>query len=294
MSNKKKLWVSGALILALIIMAGWKLKDLTFPVLQPSGPIGYKEKNLIVIASLLSLIVVVPVFAMLIGFSIRYREGNSKARYDPALSGSRLFESIWWGVPLIIISILAVITWHSSRELDPFKQIDSRPALTIQVVALQWKWLFIYPDQKIATVNYVQFPANTPINFVITSDAPMNSFWIPELGGQIYAMSGMKTQLHLEASKVGNYAGASANISGEGFSSMHFVARASSQADFNNWLFYAKNTQLALDQSAYDSLSTPSKNIPTTYYKLDDEKLYDRVIAKYSEPLYVSPSGGSL
>ncbi len=141
-------------------------------------------------------------------------------------------ELVWWAIPFAIVIALSGITWTSSHDLDPYKPIISAtPPITIEVVALDWKWLFIYPQQGIATVNMVEFPAQTPINFVITADAPMNSLWIPQLAGQIYAMPGMSTQLHLESFSVGTYDGSSANLSGAGFSGMKFKAHAVSQAD---------------------------------------------------------------
>jgi cytochrome o ubiquinol oxidase subunit 2 len=290
MSGKQKLWLACLLALAASILAIWWLHDKNIPLLQPAGPIGVKEKKLIIIAVLLSLIVVIPVYVMLIGFSLKYREGNKQARYEPELDGSRIFESIWWGVPLAIITVLAIITWKGSSSLDPFKPLNStKPTMTIQVVSLQWKWLFIYPKQGIASVNYVQFPINTPVKFEITSDAPMNSFWIPQLGGQIYAMSGMSTNLNLEASKLGSYQGASANISGEGFSDMHFTANASSETDFKDWVKMVQKSNNRLDHTAYSILAAPSKNLPIGYFGSAENGIYQNVINKYAEPIYFKP-----
>jgi cytochrome o ubiquinol oxidase subunit II len=194
-------------------------------------------------------------------------------------------------VPLILISILAVITWKSSHDLDPFKPLNSStPPMTIQVVSLQWKWLFIYPKQNIATVNLVQFPVNTPISFEITSDAPMNSFWIPQLGGQIYAMSGMSTHLQLMASQPGEYRGESANISGAGFAGMHFSAKASSAADFDQWVQLVRLTKGSLSDAAYNKLAAPTQNDPVSYYSSVSNGLYNTVVDKYMAPLYLTPA----
>jgi cytochrome o ubiquinol oxidase subunit 2 len=156
--------------------------------------------------------------------------------------------------------------------------------MTIQVVSLDWKWLFIYPEQHVASVNFVQFPTDTPVNFAITSDSVMNSFWIPQLGGQMYSMPGMLTQLHLSADTAGDYTGASANISGEGFAGMKFTARASSQADFDKWIHEAKNSSNTLDKNTYDQLAKPSKNNPASYYAKVQEGLYDTIMMKYMTP----------
>ena len=169
-------------------------------VLEPKGMIGQKESDLIITASLLMLIVVIPVLIITWAFAWKYRKGNSGSHHAPDWEHNYIAECCWWGVPVVIIIILAVITWKSTHELNPFTPIrnDKKPVV-IQVVALQWKWLFIYPEEKIATINFIQFPEKTPIDFEITADAPMNSFWIPQLGGQIYAMPAMRSKLHLIA-----------------------------------------------------------------------------------------------
>lgn len=255
-----------------------------FPVLSPSGPVGTKERNLIFLAVGLCLIVVIPVFVMLVGFSIKYREGNTKAKYEPDRDHSRLLESIWWGVPGLIIAILAIVTWRSSLALDPFKPLAStQKPMTIQAIALQWKWLFIYPEQNIATVNFVLLPVDQPVKFEITSDAPMNSFWIPDLGGQIYAMSGMSTQLNLMATKEGTYHGSSANISGAGFASMDFAAVASDESKLNSSIDVISGSRDTLSESAYASLARPSV-VPREFFGSVSPGLYQEVIHKYTSP----------
>jgi cytochrome o ubiquinol oxidase subunit 2 len=289
MSRKTKIILSGLILSGFILAAAVKISSTGIAILQPSGAIGRQERDLIVLAVLLSLVVVIPVYAMLIGFSLKYRESNKKSAYEPKLDGSRLFESIWWGVPLVLIIILSVVTWRSSQTLDPFRKLDSsRPPLDIQVVALQWKWLFIYPKQDIATVNYVQFPINSPVRFTITSDAPMNSFWIPKLGGQIYAMSGMKTQLNLEADKSGSYEGMSANLSGQGFAGMKFKAQASSSADFAAWVNQTKQVKQQLDMMAYNHLAQPSSNQPVGYFGALKNDVFNSVVNKYLQPVYLT------
>lgn len=261
------------------------------PVLDPKGTIATQQRDLIIIATLLMLIVIVPVYVLTIVIAWRYRAGNKKAHYTPNWDGSRLLEFIWWGLPFAIIFVLGIIIWKSSHELDPYKPlVREKEAISIQVVSLQWKWLFIYPEQRIASVNFVQFPERTPVNFKITSDAPMNSFWIPNLGGQVYAMSGMSTKLHLMADGVGDYRGVSANISGEGFSEMKFTARSSSQADFEKWIQEIKQSKNKLSIDEYNRLAKPSRDNKVKYYSSTDQDLYDKVIMKYMEPAHNAES----
>lgn len=267
-----------------LILANY-LHTHSLAILNPQGKIARDQRNLLIFAAVLSLVVVIPVFAMTAAFAWRYRESNTKASYRPEWDHSRTAETIWWGIPLLLIVILSVVTWNSSHALDPFKPISSpNKPVTIQVVALQWKWLFIYPDQHIATVNYVRFPQNTPVNFEITADAPMNSFWIPQLGGQVYAMSGMATKLSLMADHIGSYRGSSANISGEGFSDMHFTAESMTDQNFTKWVDQAGNTNDVLDQSVYDQLAQPSLHNPPVHYRLGDDGLYNGIIMKFMDP----------
>lgn len=258
------------------------LRDISMPVLAPQGVVGEKERNLFIFTTLLGLLVVIPVFIMLFYVVWKYHEGNTKAKYNPNWDSSKLIEGIWWGIPCVIILLLGVVTFYSSHELDPFKPLKSEvKPVKIQVVALQWKWLFIYPEQEIASVNDVRFPVNTPVNFEITSDAPMNSFWIPSMGGQVYAMSGMSTKLHLQSNTVGDYDGSSANISGEGFASMRFVARATRQADFDTWVNETKRTAEPLDGELYDTLAKPSTEAFARFFTLKKTDLYDTIVMKY-------------
>ena len=283
--NKRKLFgLMFAVAVVVIGMAAY-FHGHSLVILNPAGVVAHKERNLIYVALLLSLIVVVPVFVMLFGFAWKYREGNHKATYQPNWDHHPMAETIWWVVPLLLITVLGVIAWNSSHELDPFKALvsDKQP-LQVQVVALDWKWLFIYPQQHIASVNFVQFPVDTPVNYTITSDAPMNSFWIPALGGQVYAMSGMSTQLHLMANKIGDFKGASANISGKGFAGMKFVARSSSANDFDQWVASIKRDQPTLNQTNYTDLAEPSENNPACFYGSVDSDLYDSIIMKYMAP----------
>ena len=255
------------------------------PVLNPKGAVAAEQLNLLITATLLMLIVVIPVFVMVITFAWRYRESNTKSKYTPEWDGHRLIELIWWTIPIIIIGILSVIIWNSSHKLDPYRKLDSsKKPVTVQVVALEWKWLFIYPEENIASINFLQFPEDTPVNFEITSDAPMNSFWIPQLGGQVYAMSGMKTKLHLIADEPGDYQGSSANLSGEGFAGMKFTAKATSESDYKKWLESARQSDKSLSQTEYSELAKPSQNNQSVAFRSVEAGLYDNIIHKYMSP----------
>ncbi|HSX28597.1 MAG TPA: ubiquinol oxidase subunit II [Candidatus Saccharimonadales bacterium] len=273
------------LLIAAVTAVVVYLHGHTVAIFEPRGTVGRQERQLIITALLLSIIVIIPVFTMLGFITFRYRAGNQRAKYSPDLSHNRLAETIWWAVPGILILILSVITWRSSHQLDPYKPLASNAKpLTIQVVALQWKWLFIYPEQHIATVNYVQFPEKTPVNFEITADAPMNSLWIPQLGGQVYAMPGMTSQLHLMADATGNYRGSSANISGKGFAGMTFSAQSTSAADFAAWVAATQQSTHHLDQGTYATLAQPSENVPPTMYATTDQSLYETILMKFMMP----------
>lgn len=286
-----KLTVAGGILIGLYAVAIGSAIAFVFlnnnvSVLNPQGTIASQQRDLMILATVLMLIVVLPVFALTFWISWKYRAGNSKAKHSPNWDHNKWLEGVWWGFPFLIIAVLAVFTYTSSHQLDPFKPIASdKPAINVQVVALQWKWLFIYPDYDIASVNDVRFPEKTPVNFQITSDAPMNSFWIPSLGGQVYAMSGMSTKLHLMADKVGTYQGSSANISGEGFAGMKFNAQSLTDSDFKKWVETAKKSKKVLDVDEYNILAPPSKNNDKVTYLLGDRRLYDNIIMKYMAAL---------
>jgi cytochrome o ubiquinol oxidase subunit 2 len=254
-------------------------------VLFPKGIIALQQRNLLFILQALMLLVIVPVYILTFIFSWRYRASNPNHTYDPDLVDNKLAEYIWWGVPLVMTIIVSVLTWVKTHELDPYRPIESKnKEMTVQVVALQWKWLFIYPDEKVASLNFMQIPKDTPIHFEITADAPMNSFWIPQLGGQIYAMPKMKTELYLIADQTGDFRGSSANLSGEGFAGMHFITRASSEEDYKNWIASAKQSGKVLNSAEYDKLAAPSQNNPPEIYQLKDDALFNQILNKYMHP----------
>lgn len=254
-------------------------------VLNPQGEIADKQRTLLIFASALSLIIVIPVYMLLLFFAWRYRDGNKKAAYRPDWANSKWLEIIWWGIPCILIAILAVVAYRTSHELDQFRPLDSTAKpLEVQVVALQWKWLFIYPEQQVASVNLMPIPEKTPINLSLTSDAPMNAFWVPSLGSQMYAMSGMSSKLHISANHTGDFKGSSANISGEGFADMAFTVRSQTRQDFDAWVGATKGHSEGLDIASYDKLAKPGSMDQPTFYTLTDTKLYDKIVMKYMMP----------
>jgi cytochrome o ubiquinol oxidase subunit 2 len=282
-TSPKKHIIFGALSTVIVICALVGSLWLSSPaLLDPSGIVASKERDLIIFTVLLGAIVVIPVFFMLFFVAWRYREGNEKAEYQPEWQNNRWLEGLWWGIPLIIISILGVVAWQSSHDLDPYRPLDSdKTPVRVQVIALQWRWLFIYPEERIASMNELRFPVNTPVNFEITADAPMNSFWIPKLGSQVYAMSGMSTKLHLEASELGDFEGSSANISGEGFADMRFIAKAVSDHDFHLWKEATRQSSTQLNKELYRQLAKPTHDTKVYSYSLQDTGLYDTIVMKY-------------
>lgn len=252
-------------------------------ILDVAGPIARQQRDILIFTVLLSMVVILPVFVLTFYIVWKYREGNpKKAKYQPNWDGHRGLEALWWGIPCAIILVLSIVTWRTSHSLDPYKPLVSeRAPVKVQVVALPWKWLFIYPDYDIATVNYLRFPEDTPVNFTITADAAMNSFWIPELGGQVYAMAGMSTKLHLQADKQGSYNGVSANISGEGFAGMRFVAQATSQEDYETWLNAARKSPMSITADSYKRLAAHSTYDKPASYTVDHANLYQMILNKY-------------
>lgn len=274
------------ILLAIVLTAVLYQYAANSEMINPKGLIALQQLYLMHISTLLMLIVVIPVFILTFAICWKFRSSNKEAPYTPYWNHDTTAEVIWWGFPFAIILVLSFVTWISSHQLDPFKPLSETTVkpIKIQVVALDWKWLFIYPEEKIATVNFFQFPEKTPLNFEITSDAPMNSFWIPQLGGQIYAMPGMRTKLHLIADEPGSFRGSSANLSGEGFSGMTFIAKSSSRDEFEKWVQSVKTSSEALGMGEYKLLVKPSAYNPDAFYALKDEDLFDQILMKYMMP----------
>ncbi|MPZ41683.1 MAG: ubiquinol oxidase subunit II [Rhizobiales bacterium] len=266
---------------AALLGSGCDLTDI--PVLDPKGPIALAERDLLLTAVALMLIVIIPVFFMTFLFAWRYRSSNSNARYTPDWSYSVITDVVVWLVPAVIVMVLGTHLWSNTHKLDPYKPIDvSVRPLEVEVVAQDWKWLFIYPEQGIAVVNQLVFPSQTPLSLKLTSDTVMNSFSIPALGGQIYAMAGMQTRLHLLADAPGTFAGRNMQYSGRGFANQHFEAIAVSQEDFDAWVAKVKQSPTTLDAATYRALAAPTIGHPVTYYSAVEPNLFDTIIAKYA------------
>jgi len=256
-------------------------------VLHPSGDIAVQQRDLIVVSTILMLLIIVPVIALTLFFAWKYRQSN-KAAYDPDWHHSTRLEVVIWSAPLVIIIALGSLTWISTHTLDPYRPLDridaGRPVaadtkpLTVEVVALDWKWLFLYPEQGIATVNELAAPVDTPIQFKITSATVMNSFFVPALAGQIYAMAGMETKLHAVINKPGEYEGFSANYSGAGFSGMRFAFHGLSNGDFDAWVQKVKSGGGNLSREEYLALERPSENEPARHYATVAPDLYTAIL----------------
>lgn len=267
----------------LVYLGWWLLQGKQFDVLAPGGDIADQQRNLFIFTVSLISLVVVPVFVMLGIFAWKYSEKNKKGRYDPSFTHSVVLESIWWGIPIAIIGVLSVVTIQTSHSLDPYKKIISeQETINVQVVALQWKWLFIYPELGVASLNQLPIPEDTPISFTITADAPMSSFWVPALGSQVYAMSGMNSQLNLIASKQGDFRGYSTNINGVGYSDMTMMVHAWDKKRFDAWVSDTKLNKPDIDTELYEELAAPSKNNQELAYNLNDSSLYGSIVKKYT------------
>lgn len=258
---------------------------LADPVLDPKGPIALAQRQLLLDAVAIMMIVIVPVFIMAALFSWYYRGTNRNARYTPNLAYYWPAEFLVWGVPAGIIFWLSFHLWDGTHKLDPYKAIDPSVApLQVEAVAQDWKWLFIYPDQNIAVVNELVFPSGRPLAIRITSDTVMNSFAIPALGGQIYAMAGMQTRLHLLANEPGEFWGRNVQYSGRGFADQQFRAIATATGDeFDAWVMKVRGSLDMLDAGAYERLARPSAKVPVIYYSGVEPNLFDKIIAKWRD-----------
>jgi cytochrome o ubiquinol oxidase subunit II len=248
-------------------------------VLDPHGPIGNSERLILIDSVAIMLVIVIPVIVATLGFAWWFRASNDRATYLPYWSFSGQLELIVWAIPALVITFLGGIAWFGSHALDPFKPLDSQsPAVEIQVVSLDWKWLFIYPNDGVASVNQLVIPAGTPVHFTLTSTGVMNSFFVPQLGSQIYTMARMTSQLSLQADEPGDYPGISAQFSGDGFSDMRFVVHAMAADDYARWLASAKDRGAVLDNAAYAALAQQSSNVKATTYHGVDPKLFDSIV----------------
>ncbi|WHY93310.1 ubiquinol oxidase subunit II [Neobacillus cucumis] len=270
-------------LLGTLLLAGCDKSK--YIVLDPKGPVGQTELDLIVISVILCAIVIIPVMVIFVYIIIRYKDrpGNT-APYQPEWADSKVLEIVWWGIPVVIVAILGIYTAKTAIKVSKPPVTDVKP-IVVQVTSLDWKWLFTYPDKKVATVNYAVIPAGVPIQFVLTSDAPMNSFWVPQLGGQEYTMPGMSMGLWLQANKIGEYFGSGANFTGTGFAHMQFRVKAVSQADFNTWAAGLKKNSPVLTNAGYHELSQPG-NVKELSYSSYPNKLYENIVNKNGGTLH--------
>jgi cytochrome o ubiquinol oxidase subunit II len=258
---------------------------------DPKGPIGAAERYVIIAAFVLMLIVVIPVAVMTLWFPWKYRASNPNATYAPNWSRSRWIEAVVWIVPTIIVTLLGVLVWTHTFRLDPYKPLQTGVApIRIQAVSLDWKWLFIYPDQDIAVVDQMVFPTNVPLNFRITSDTVMTSFFIPQLGSQIYAMAGMQTRLHLLADAPGTYAGQNQQFSGRGYADMNFKAVATTREAFDAWVRKVKQSPDRLDLARYADIQKPGIAYHPEYFSAVEPDLFEHVLHKYDKAAGLSES----
>jgi cytochrome o ubiquinol oxidase subunit 2 len=258
------------------------LGGCSMTLFNPKGDIGVQEKDLILLSLGLMLLVVVPVIFLTLFFAWRYRASNTKATYAPKWAHSTAIEIVVWVIPCVIVVILALVIWRTTHSLDPSQPIESEvKPVHVEVIALNWKWLFIYPEYGVASVNQLALPVDTPVTFDLTAESLMNSFFIPQLGGQIYAMSGMRTQLNLIANAPGTYAGMSSAFSGPGFSDMHFETIVTGKDDFNAWIARAKQSPLSLDKATYQALVKPSEKNPVAIYAKVSPDLFNEVVGQY-------------
>jgi cytochrome o ubiquinol oxidase subunit II len=252
-------------------------------ILNPKGPIADAERGLLFDAFSVMMLVIVPVIVMALAFAWRYRASNRRATYAPTWSYSAKVDAVVWLIPALIVIAVAVLVWRSTHKLDPYREIaSSAPPLDVQVVAQDWKWLFVYPEQGIAVVNQMAIPAGRPISLRITSDTVMNSFYVPALAGQIYAMAGMQTRLQMLADAPGRFVGRNTQYSGGGFSDQYFEVLALTATDFDAWIAKAKQSPDKLDAATYDRLAEKSRRNPVAYYSTVEPKLFDSIIEKWN------------
>jgi cytochrome o ubiquinol oxidase subunit 2 len=252
-------------------------------LLDSRGFVAHEQRKLLFIIVALLMVIGIPALFLAYYTAWKYRESNDNVKRSSRVKNKKILVSVIWLIPSMFALLLAMIMWPATHRLDHKSTIDSgTKPITIQVISMRWKWVFIYPEQHIATVNFVQIPEHTPINFMLTADeAPMSSFWIPNLGGQLYSMTGHSNQLNLVGDTVGDYVGSSAEINGEGFADMKFTARVSPKSAFDFWVNQVRLSGQTLDETQYQELLKPSEKTPATFYGSVNSTLYDRVLMKY-------------
>lgn len=276
--KRRSLLIGVCAVLGAAITIFFVLSSDSALLTHPKGLIAQKEHQLMKINLLLMLTILLPTLIFLL-FTVwkRSRSAAQTSEAPPVVK-----QLILWIAPALVVAVMALITWRATHALDPYRPLSSdTPPLTIQVIALDWKWLFIYPEQGIATLNFVQFPVRTPIELKLAADgSPMNSFWIPQLSGQIYAMTGMVTTLHIMADEPGEYTGRAAEINGEGFANMTFIAQSTSLSDFEAWVAQVKQSPVQLTHATYQKLVPPSEEHQAIYYSSVETDLFNQIVQK--------------
>ncbi|HET7083696.1 MAG TPA: ubiquinol oxidase subunit II [Rhizomicrobium sp.] len=267
-----------------LVAAATALSGCRGGVLDAQGPVGADDSAILIDALLIMLVIVVPTILLAFGIAWRYRASNTKASYLPEWSYSGRIEAVVWAIPILVILFIGGVIWIGSYRLDPFRPLSKTPPLEVQVVALDWKWLFIYPQQQIATVNQLVIPAGVPVRFSITSASVFNTFFIPRLGSMIYAMPGMTSQLNLQADQPATLLGESAHFSGDGFSDMNFEVRSVPAASFAGWSADMRKSGQTLDRGTYALLARQSHNVKPYGYKAIDPALFADIASQKIAP----------
>jgi cytochrome o ubiquinol oxidase subunit II len=261
-------------------------------ILDPQGPIGAAEKAILIDSLAIMLAIVLPTIVAVFGFAYWFRASNPKARHLPDWAYSGRIELVVWSIPTLTIILLGGVAWLGAHQLDPAKAVEgSAKPLTIQAVSLDWKWLFLYPDQQVATINTLTVPAGVPLRFELTSSSVMNVFFIPQFGSMIYTMNGMATQLNLRADRPGTFEGLSAHFSGDGFSDMHFDVHVVPSEQFSKWAQEGSRAEKSLDQASYSEIAKPSTKGQPAVYRLADPQLFHAIVTQKLPPSPGSQAG---
>lgn len=268
-----------------VLAAAMALPGCTPAVLDPQGPVGQAQRMILIDSLVIMLAIVIPTIVATLGFAWWFRASNTRARRLPDWSYSGQIELVTWSIPLLTIILLGGVAWIGSHALDPARPLVSdKPAIDVQVVSLDWKWLFIYPGQQVATVNRLVIPAGVPVRFSLTSASVMNAFFVPQLGSMIYTMNGMATQLNLMADTPGTYRGLSAHYSGDGFSDMHFEVRSMAADEFAAWVDATRNDGPALDSGRYNDLAKQSLNDSPSTFRNVAPDLFQQIVQQRLAP----------
>lgn len=267
------------------LLFAWLVRDRDIALLNPKGAIADEQTRLLILTTSIMLAFAAMVLFFIYFFAWKYRESNDKTEYTPGAGRSKALVAVAWISPIIIFITLAAIMLPATQKLEPQRSIESdKEELTVRVIAMRWKWVFMYPEQDIATVNFAQIPVDTPVRFELTADeAPMQGFWIPHLGGMLYAMTEHVNPLNLISHTPGDYNGGASEINGHGFAGMRFVARVSTEEEFEKWVDEARHSENVLDEAEYARLLEPSEDTPATIYSSpDNQALFKTLLQKYA------------